>query len=99
VRWVLGVPWCDGASQAHAACVVVAVATGKAEDKQLAALLAGRKAEVALPDSKAKKTPALSFCFHVCCVPVLSVALGVRSVSSWLSVALGVRSVSSFQHL
>lgn len=40
------VPWCDRASQADGACVVV----GKALYKQLFALLAGRKAGAALPE-------------------------------------------------
>lgn len=45
-----GVPWCDRASQADGACVVVAVAVGKALYKQLSALLAGRRAAAALPE-------------------------------------------------
>lgn len=51
-RFAVGfcVPWCDRASQADGACVVVAVAAGKALYKQLSALLAGRRAGAALPE-------------------------------------------------
>lgn len=50
VALVFGVLWCDRASQADGACVVVAVAVGKALYKQLSALLAGRRAGAALPE-------------------------------------------------
>lgn len=43
-------PWCDRASQADGACVVVAVAVAKALYKQLSALLVGRRAGAALPE-------------------------------------------------
>lgn len=61
------------------ACVVVAVAVGKALYKQLSALPAGRRAGAALPELNAEKKKALSFCFQGCCVPSV-VGLGVWSV-------------------
>ena len=65
-----GVPWCDRASQADGAHVVVAVTVGKALCKQLSVLLAGRRAGAALPEQRAEKQ-ICPFVFTVVVLPLL----------------------------
>lgn len=59
-------PWCDRASQADAACVVVAMLVEKALYKQLLAALAGRRAGAVLPDWTSGKNAVL-FVFMALC--------------------------------